>query len=137
MLVKLVASTFEQQKSKECYFCICCINFFYTTCLKIVWQNANDYHYLTCIPFKRVPKMKSFLLVLIFLQLRIYFSYALILTQENFDGILTPENAVCLKPENIGPEKKFESEFTSTFVDPTNLINSVDLCKQLNFSILG
>ncbi len=39
--------------------------------------------------------------------------------------------------ENIGPEKKFESEFTSTFVDPTNLINSVDLCKQLNFSILG
>ena len=76
--------------------------------------------------------MKSSLIkILIFLYLQILISSAVILTQENTAGILTPENAVCLTPGNLGPEKKFESAFTSAFVAPQNLNDSVDLGRQL------
>jgi hypothetical protein len=41
--------------------------------------------------------------------------------------IFTPEINECLAPRNLGPEKKFLNQSASTFVDPTNLNNSVDL----------
>lgn len=64
--------------------------------------------------------MKSIHNIWILLLLQCYLSSA---------NIITPENAVCLSPGNLGTEKKFQGGYLTAFVDPVNLKTSVNLGK--------